>query len=137
MIGNHPGLEAGNLPRLKTGVIYGAGNETRTRDIHVGNVTLYQLSYSRKNQSLPDVAVSPLTQVAGTDSSPSPLHGRIITPCRKMSSPVTSANSLTYCFSMYSLSFGQALARYWHMETRVSPAAMYNSASPVSYTGMP
>ncbi len=26
---------------------YGAGNETRTRDIHVGNVVLYQLSYSR------------------------------------------------------------------------------------------
>ena len=27
--------------------INGAGNETRTRDIHVGNVVLYQLSYSR------------------------------------------------------------------------------------------
>jgi|SaaInlV_120m_DNA_1039710.scaffolds.fasta_scaffold60880_1 hypothetical protein len=26
---------------------YGAGNEIRTRDIHVGNVMLYQLSYSR------------------------------------------------------------------------------------------
>ena len=26
---------------------FGAGNETRTRDIHVGNVVLYQLSYSR------------------------------------------------------------------------------------------
>jgi hypothetical protein len=25
----------------------GAGNGTRTRDIHVGNVMLYQLSYSR------------------------------------------------------------------------------------------
>ena len=25
----------------------GAGDETRTRDIHVGNVMLYQLSYSR------------------------------------------------------------------------------------------
>ena len=25
----------------------GAANETRTRDIHVGNVMLYQLSYSR------------------------------------------------------------------------------------------
>jgi hypothetical protein len=28
-------------------VIFGAANETRTRDIHVGNVMLYQLSYSR------------------------------------------------------------------------------------------
>ena len=27
--------------------ILGAGNETRTRDIHVGNVMLYQLSYTR------------------------------------------------------------------------------------------
>ena len=26
---------------------FGAANETRTRDIHVGNVMLYQLSYSR------------------------------------------------------------------------------------------
>ena len=26
---------------------FGAGNEIRTRDIHVGNVMLYQLSYSR------------------------------------------------------------------------------------------
>ena len=26
-----------------------AGDETRTRDIHVGNVMLYQLSYSRIN----------------------------------------------------------------------------------------
>ena len=26
---------------------FGAGKETRTLDIHVGNVTLYQLSYSR------------------------------------------------------------------------------------------
>ncbi len=28
----------------------GAGNEIRTRDIHVGNVMLYQLSYSRNRK---------------------------------------------------------------------------------------
>ena len=28
-------------------VIFGAGEETRTLDIHLGKVTLYQLSYSR------------------------------------------------------------------------------------------
>ena len=33
--------------RACLGARSGAGNETRTRDIHVGNVTLYQLSYSR------------------------------------------------------------------------------------------
>ena len=27
----------------------GAGNETRTRDFHLGKVVLYQLSYARKN----------------------------------------------------------------------------------------
>ena len=33
---------------LKIGFLFsGAGNWTRTRDIHVGNVMLYQLSYSR------------------------------------------------------------------------------------------
>ena len=30
----------------------GAANETRTRDIHVGNVMLYQLSYSRFMRAL-------------------------------------------------------------------------------------
>ncbi len=29
---------------------FGAGNEIRTRDIHVGNVMLYQLSYSRNRK---------------------------------------------------------------------------------------
>ena len=29
--------------------IFGAGNETRTRDPDLGKVVLYQLSYSRKN----------------------------------------------------------------------------------------
>ena len=30
--------------------IFGAGNETRTRDLYLGKVSLYQLSYSRKNE---------------------------------------------------------------------------------------
>jgi hypothetical protein len=29
---------------------YGAGNETRTRDLNLGKVALYQLSYSRPKQ---------------------------------------------------------------------------------------
>ena len=28
--------------------MFGAGNETRTRDLNLGKVALYQLSYSRK-----------------------------------------------------------------------------------------
>ncbi len=41
------------IVRIGTLLVYeyineiGAANETRTRDIHVGNVMLYQLSYSR------------------------------------------------------------------------------------------
>ena len=32
----------------------GAGNETRTRDFHLGKVVLYQLSYSRFAYALSD-----------------------------------------------------------------------------------
>ena len=32
------------LPRLRSG----AGNESRTRDLNLGKVALYQLSYSRR-----------------------------------------------------------------------------------------
>jgi hypothetical protein len=39
---NRQKREAG-LPFFKTG----AGNETRTRDLNLGKVALYQLSYSR------------------------------------------------------------------------------------------
>src|SRR5688572_3707733 len=47
--------ETSSLPRMRStpelfGLIrknYGAGDETRTRDIQLGRLTLYQLSYSR------------------------------------------------------------------------------------------
>ena len=53
-----PGFEPGtsSLPRMRStpellGLNYqkiiGAGDETRTRDIQLGRLTLYQLSYSR------------------------------------------------------------------------------------------
>ena len=40
-------------PRLKRGLDdeYGAGNEIRTRDLNLGKVALYQLSYSRKTDA--------------------------------------------------------------------------------------
>ena len=31
-------------------LVSGAGNEARTRDLNLGKVALYQLSYSRKNE---------------------------------------------------------------------------------------
>ena len=37
----------------------GAGDGVRTRDNHVGNVTLYQLSYSRINPLAPDFIMRP------------------------------------------------------------------------------
>lgn len=44
---------------------YGAGNGTRTRDIHLGKVTLYQLSYTRNVISLYSVI-----SYLGRDSNP-------------------------------------------------------------------
>ncbi len=32
--------------------MFGAGNETRTRDLYLGKVSLYQLSYSREEGSI-------------------------------------------------------------------------------------
>jgi hypothetical protein len=40
---------------IGAGVI-GAGDESRTRDLNVGNVALYQLSYSRVGQPIIDSA---------------------------------------------------------------------------------
>ena len=37
----------------KDGRIDGAGDEIRTRDIHLGKVVLYQLSYSRIREKAP------------------------------------------------------------------------------------
>ena len=45
-----PGDKKGSMgfPLVKTG----AGNETRTRDLNLGKVALYQLSYSRVSLKL-------------------------------------------------------------------------------------
>ena len=48
--------ETSSLPRMRSTPellgqkIVGAGDETRTRDIQLGRLTLYQLSYSRFGQ---------------------------------------------------------------------------------------
>jgi hypothetical protein len=38
-------------PELKRGAKYGAGDETRTRDIFLGKEVLYQLSYARNSEN--------------------------------------------------------------------------------------
>ena len=46
------------LSRQKEGIVwkqsdyFGAGNESRTRDLNLGKVALYQLSYSRIGETL-------------------------------------------------------------------------------------
>ena len=55
--------------RACLGARSGAGNETRTRDIHVGNVTLYQLSYSRLMEQLYPL-VSPCQAQCAAGGSP-------------------------------------------------------------------
>ena len=45
---SQPDLQTGALP-TELLVRIGAGNEARTRDLNLGKVALYQLSYSRKN----------------------------------------------------------------------------------------
>ena len=41
-------------------VFFGAGNETRTRYLHLGKVALYRMSYARK--LVPPVGVEPTTR---------------------------------------------------------------------------
>ena len=41
-------------------VFFGAGNETRTRYLHLGKVALYRMSYARK--MVPPVGVEPTTR---------------------------------------------------------------------------
>ena len=38
-------------------LLFGAGNETRTRDLYLGKVSLYQLSYSRVVKTASIIAV--------------------------------------------------------------------------------
>ena len=37
------------FPHSCVGIAYGAGNEARTRYLHLGKVALYQMSYARKS----------------------------------------------------------------------------------------
>ncbi len=45
-------MTAVNIAHKTTGYTFGAGDEARTRDLNLGKVALYQLSYSRLNTAL-------------------------------------------------------------------------------------
>ena len=56
---------AGNLPAKQT--FYGAGDEARTRYLHLGKVALYRMSYARmylyyKVKVVPPVGIEPTTR---------------------------------------------------------------------------
>ncbi len=96
-------------PRLRRPMLYpaelrtrkenGAGNETRTRDIHVGNVVLYQLSYSR--------------MVLRAGIEPARPHGRQILSlmCLPISPPELSAARETYPSALHLAPEGRAVLR--------------------------
>jgi hypothetical protein len=52
---------------------FGAGNEVRTRDLNLGKVALYQLSYSRGKQGADYRSGLCKTQAAGSSPSESPV----------------------------------------------------------------
>ena len=50
---NEKGPKALSSTQAETWIMFGAGNETRTRDPDLGKVVLYQLSYSRVTTCCP------------------------------------------------------------------------------------
>ena len=63
----YPAWKAGALPLSYTRKTVGAVDETRTRDLHLGKVALYQMSYARKRHRycgtlVPPVGVEPTTR---------------------------------------------------------------------------
>ena len=136
----------------------GAGNETRTRDLNLGKVALYQLSYSR-------IFPNPLhrgcmTQVFALESSwsgkrdsnsrPQPWQGcalptELFPLGRRNNTPLHAHVNTIYgldftflraaCSSAFRL--GQAAHRYCRPDHRVSSAAAASSQSPRWKTGSP
>ena len=91
--------------------MFGAGNETRTRDPDLGKVVLYQLSYSR-NIHFPPVK----------KCGPSGVDPKREAYC-SYGLPGVNLKGSSYCFLFDSRSLGQALDRYWNIDTRVNAAA--------------
>ena len=78
----------------------GAGNETRTRDIHVGNVVLYQLSYSRRGGgSMKDKPTKITTNVHRELQQPIPAPRHSI-PCGSNLARAPSSTPATYYISL-------------------------------------
>lgn len=59
------------LPRF----LFGAGNESRTRDLNLGKVALYQLSYSRTKSNILTVLFKAVNSVKIVPMSHSGIYG--------------------------------------------------------------
>jgi hypothetical protein len=120
--------------------IIGAGNETRTRDLNLGKVALYQLSYSRPKQTRNCRAVPPGVKKKSDKNAAKALNGPAISVCgepgtrprpgqNQRSGPCRVACLIAYSREL-SRNSGQANRRYKIMDHRVSTAATAVSTSP-------
>ena len=122
-------------------VKFGAGNETRTRDLNLGKVALYQLSYSRPKQTRNCRAVSPRVKKKSDKNAAKALNGPTISMdggcsmCAEAGgNPVSGFERPFRCRDGYSRELsrnsGHANRRYKIMDHRVNTAAMTVSTSP-------
>ena len=54
--------ETTNPTQSRVGYVNGAGEETRTLDVHLGKVVLYQLSYTREREAEYSAQIWPVNQ---------------------------------------------------------------------------
>ena len=100
---------------------FGAGNETRTRDLNLGKVALYQLSYSRPN--------------AKRNCRAEPRGVKKNQPWTGETAPEVGAGGPSAPVALHKpplpRSSGQASLRYWTMDHRVSTVATAVSPKPI------
>jgi hypothetical protein len=130
--------------------IIGAGNETRTRDLNLGKVALYQLSYSRGGQPCPKPRRNCRAPSAGVKKNNAPIDANALNytlflpkspPSIVKLRPIGIAGVPDRPATLYRVELprnsGQARRRYAIMDHRVSTTAMAVRPNPRLYTGMP
>src|SRR5277367_5442614 len=111
-----PGRKITNPGRAGVRRKSGAGNEARTRDLNLGKVALYQLSYSRLKQRRNCRDVLPGVKNQAPKFEPKSLNCRANTP---------------FCYKFELLrNSGHARRRYKTIDHRVKTAAMAVSTRP-------
>jgi hypothetical protein len=118
---------------------FGAGNETRTRDLNLGKVALYQLSYSRPEQTRNCRALPPRVKKQTDKYAAKALNCPTISVdggldmCPKPGAAYADFEH-SFCRRAYSRELsrnsGHANRRYKIMDHRVNTAAMAVSTSP-------